>query len=146
MKYYDGYSDEDDDVVGYVYLFKCGNYYKIGFSKHPLKRRKQLSTGSPLPVEYVHMFWTPFCRQLESRLHCKFSERRASGEWFELSDADVAYIKSMDQWGISAEDRARQEFEAAERRKQDGLPPEGSPEALEMALANIEARFGKATA
>jgi len=145
MKYYEGY-EGPDDVEGYVYVFKCGVHYKIGFSKHPLKRRTQLSTGAPLPVEYVHMFWTPFCRQIEGRLHGRFREKRGCGEWFTLTDADVAYIKSIDQWGMSADDRARKaerEAEYAERQKQDKLPPPGSPEALEKALQHIEKVFGE---
>lgn len=146
MKYHDGY-EPPDDVDGFIYVFKCGPHYKIGFSKDPAKRRKQLATGSPLRVELVHRFWTPFCRQIERRLHRKFKEKRGSGEWFTLSEADVAHIKTIDKWGLSDGDRARQAQEAREhaeqrqRNMQEREEMMKAPSRIDAVLLSIERQF-----
>lgn len=96
---------------GYVYLLKCGNHYKIGQSKKPRTRLKQLRTGSPHPIEVVHTLRTPHFRQVEQMLHRRFASKRGEGEWFLLSEEDVGHIKSLDDIGRTPEEARKREEE-----------------------------------
>jgi hypothetical protein len=75
---------------GYVYL--CRNnrngLIKIGFSKEPKYREVTLQSEDP-DVEFIHV--RPADRGLERCLHQIFAAKRRRGEWFELSDEDVAH-------------------------------------------------------
>jgi len=80
---------------GFVYLLKCDRYYKIGMSKSVTDRIKQLSTQPPFDIELLHTIQTNDMYGLESTLHQKFSEKRKTGEWFNLDDSDIEYIRSL---------------------------------------------------
>ena len=46
--------DVDGAGPGYVYLMKAGpNYFKVGQTRDPRKRRSDLQTGNPQPLEYL---------------------------------------------------------------------------------------------
>lgn len=100
-----------DSLHGYVYLFQCGDQYKIGYSKTPVKRRQQFRTGSPFPVKTVHLLRTVYYRQIEKQLHYQFADKRKQGEWFALDDADVAYIKSLNKNGNTPEEQEESDRE-----------------------------------
>lgn len=93
---------------GYVYLLRCGEHYKIGFSEQPRKRLQQLRTGSPHPIVLEHELKTTFFKSIEQQLHRRFAHKRGEGEWFNLNDEDVAYIKSLDKHGDTPEEVRQQ--------------------------------------
>ena len=64
-------------------------YYKIGKSKDPKIRETTLQAEVPT-IELLHVIE----RGIETYLHKKFNAKRIRGEWFNLSKADVNYIKS----------------------------------------------------
>jgi prophage antirepressor-like protein len=64
-------------------------YYKIGKSKDPKIREATLQAEVPT-IELLHVIE----RDIETYLHNKFKAKRIRGEWFNLSKADVNYIKS----------------------------------------------------
>jgi hypothetical protein len=81
---------------GYVYLirvfqrspFANTRLYKIGASKNPFKRLKELSSGpSQLSVIAIVPTWDMY--GLEARLHDRFSKWRIKGEWFALSEKNI---------------------------------------------------------
>lgn len=76
--------------VGFVYLLRAGPFYKIGKSKDPEKRIKQIKLQLPYPVEIVHVVASSNMSYLETHWHKQFSEKRTNGEWFLLTDDDVA--------------------------------------------------------
>jgi len=82
--------------MGYVYLLQADNgLYKIGQSKVIDNRIKQL--GLKLPYE-LNLVSTVLClqyKELEAHLHERFADKHVRGEWFELDDADVEYIKGL---------------------------------------------------
>lgn len=80
---------------GYVYLLHHNGLHKIGVSSNVLKRLNQISPKMPYEVSLVHCIKTPDMFALESALHEKYADKRANGEWFELSESDVEYIKSI---------------------------------------------------
>jgi hypothetical protein len=64
-------------------------YYKIGKSKDPKIREGTLQAEVPT-IKLLHVIQD----DIELYLHKKFDSKRVRGEWFELSETDVNYIKS----------------------------------------------------
>jgi hypothetical protein len=109
---------------GYIYLLKCGELYKIGFSLKPRKRLKQFRTGSPHPIELVHTLRTPHFKMLEQILHRRFAQKRQTGEWFKLDPEDVEHIKSVNGIGRTPQeqdesDQREAEFQARSKIQRD---------------------------
>jgi Meiotically up-regulated gene 113 len=76
--------------AGFVYLIKGGKHYKIGLTTEPLPiRHKQIGTKLPFKSEIVHAIATSDVVSLERHWHNHFADKRAEGEWFNLSTEDV---------------------------------------------------------
>lgn len=80
----------------YVYLMKdiSNGYYKIGISNTPEYREKTLQSEKPT-IEMLACKKFPtrkIAEAIESALHTAYSQQRLRGEWFNLTDADVAAI------------------------------------------------------
>jgi hypothetical protein len=84
-------------LSGFVYLLQSGPYYKIGVSTQVDERIKQLSTQPPFDIELLHTIQTDDMYGLEKKLHADYDSKRKNGEWFELDQADVEYIKGLGQ-------------------------------------------------
>lgn len=81
----------------YVYLMHDlkNGYHKIGISKTPKYREKTLQSEKPT-IELVCSKEYPsrkIAEAIEAALHKVYEENRIRGEWFELSDSDVAILK-----------------------------------------------------
>jgi integrase len=79
--------------MGTAYIVKIRDgVYKIGFSqaKDASKRVSDLQGASPFPLEIVRQWEVKHPRKLEYTLHSRFKHQRVRGEWFELSDGDLA--------------------------------------------------------
>lgn len=92
--------DRKPSTGGSVYLIRSeGGLYKIGATtaKNVQRRIGSLQTGSAQKLELVHNIptghYSPF--SLESLLHRRFARQRTRGEWFELNDSDVEYLKEL---------------------------------------------------
>jgi hypothetical protein len=83
--------------TSYLYLIYNGQHYKIGISKEPQKRLKQLQTASPAKLSIVKTYKVPskVARKLEQQLHHMFwqSRVRCNGEWFEMSPDHIQLIE-----------------------------------------------------
>jgi hypothetical protein len=78
---------ESERVVYFIYN---NQHIKIGCSKNPHKRMKQLQTSSPqrlILLGYVHGD-----KKLERELHDKFSHLHVNLEWFNVNSELVRYI------------------------------------------------------
>src|SRR3954465_10366052 len=78
---------------GFVYLILASTGpVKIGRSRHPAKRLKQLAT-LPFTVQLVHQIQTDDMVWLEGKLHRDFSTQRINGEWFNLTSEQIALLQ-----------------------------------------------------
>jgi hypothetical protein len=77
--------------VGYVYLIKMGEYYKIGISQNPKKRIKEF-TLLPQKLEIILTAKVNDYARIEEELHEKYKAKRVRGEWFGLDDLEVKEI------------------------------------------------------
>ena len=80
--------------AGIVYLIKSGPNYKIGRTTNLKQRIGNIKLQLPDPVETIHTIKTNDEVKLESYWHERFAGKRKNGEWFSLSDEDVAEFKS----------------------------------------------------
>lgn len=91
----------DDDgsagshVIGEVYLFKSGRFYKIGKTNDTVRRGKELRIQLPERCVLIHSIKTDDPSGIEAYWHNRFKEKRKNGEWFDLNSADV---KSFKRW------------------------------------------------
>jgi Meiotically up-regulated gene 113 len=76
-------------IQGYVYLVKCGEYYKIGRSSNIDRRMEQLAIQLPHKPEVIHVIATATPPELEQFFHRNFSDKRLNGEWFSLDEHDL---------------------------------------------------------
>ena len=80
----------------YVYLMRdnTNGYHKIGISNKPEYREKTLQSEKP-SIEMLACKKYPtrkIAEAIESALHTAYSQQRLRGEWFNLTNADVAAI------------------------------------------------------
>lgn len=82
---------------GWVYLVKAEelNQYKIGRSRTPDIRLKELQKQSPIKLTLIHLIECQDAAVAETYLHKRFAKCRVGGEWFELSNKDVVWITSL---------------------------------------------------
>ena len=79
--------------TGYVYLMKSGRHYKIGKTNAVGRRERELAIQIPVPPKTIHWIETDDPTGVETYWQRRFSDKRGTGEWFELSPDDVAAFK-----------------------------------------------------
>jgi len=83
--------------MGYVYLMESirdyDTIYKIGYSKNPNKRIKNIQTGNDGLVKIIEIFETKHGKKLEVFLHNLYSHKRKNMEWFDLNIDDINSFK-----------------------------------------------------
>lgn len=104
---------------GCVYFFRHVGLepIKIGYSSHesPIKRFNQFKTYAPFGAEIIGFIQTNEAKEIESKLHLKYSSKRLDGEWFLISEEDC---KNEIDFYTSKEDiKQRNEFQVAWAKK-----------------------------
>lgn len=79
----------------YVYLTKADFGYKIGKTTNPDTRPMQVAGNTPIKLEVITVIEVPDCTKAERQLHEHFREKRLRGEWFALTEDDVAFVKGF---------------------------------------------------
>ena len=84
----------------YIYIIGSEEKpYKIGFSKTPEKRLKELQTGHPkkLLLYYVEEINESEIRYIEKCIHKELKFKKSHGEWFNIeieeSKSEILYAK-----------------------------------------------------
>ena len=89
-------SDEENSATpahSFVYLIKSGDHFKIGRSDNVERRVRQISVSLPEAVTLEYAIRTDDPVGIEAYWHRRFENRRAKGEWFRLTVADVRAFK-----------------------------------------------------
>lgn len=84
----------------FVYLIQSleDSYYKIGVSKHPQKRIKELQTGNSSELRLVEMYQSEFANSIEKTLQRRYSHLRKEGEWFDMGITnEVSFLNECKQ-------------------------------------------------
>lgn len=81
----------NDEKPTYLYLMRHSNgLTKIGRSVNPKTREKTLQAEDP---RLRLIFKAKDCGWLEKEIHDRFADRRKRGEWFDLTEDQVRWIK-----------------------------------------------------
>jgi hypothetical protein len=86
-------TDSPARQVGEVYLIRMGRDYKIGRTDFFARRRRELAIQLPARADTVHVIETDDPVGVERYWHMRFAAKRKNGEWFALTEADVAAFK-----------------------------------------------------
>lgn len=76
----------------FIYVISNSRSYKIGASKHPKKRLKELQTASDEKLELIYTFKSKFGIKLEKAIQRFLRSYIKNGEWFEI---DIEKIKEI---------------------------------------------------
>lgn len=89
--------DDDEPAManygGAVYLLKSGSLYKIGCSRTPGQRTQIIARALPARAKLIHLIETDDPYGVEAYWHRRFADKRKRGEWFRLSDDEVAAFR-----------------------------------------------------
>lgn len=78
----------------YVYLIGAPNgLVKIGITNNVQKRFKDINATSPVELYLVSSFSSSNAAKIEKELHLKFEGKRVKGEWFNIGQDDISWIK-----------------------------------------------------
>lgn len=74
-------------MMKYVYMIQAleSGHYKIGVSKHPQKRIKQLITGNSSELKLIETYQSEHAYKIERTLQRRYTGMKKEGEWFDLS-------------------------------------------------------------
>lgn len=94
-----GQLEKNDEVVlekGFVYFIKedYAGRIKIGKTKDINQRLDTFNVKLPFNVTLIHVVESNNYHYTEKLFHILFQLKRVNGEWFELNDSDVNWIKS----------------------------------------------------
>lgn len=91
--------------MDYIYIISNLNgFVKVGVSKNPIKRVKQLQTGNgeKLKLIFTEEFECPrkHLLHIEKKIHQVLSSKckKRQGEWFEISNEQLQSIKNTIVW------------------------------------------------
>jgi excisionase family DNA binding protein len=79
-------------MTGYVYIYGGNGVYKIGKANDVQKRLRSI-TQPPFRCSLIHVLPSDDPSKLERAIHVYFRHKRVNGEWFNLSDDDIIYLK-----------------------------------------------------
>ncbi|ANC77540.1 hypothetical protein ABE65_012325 [Fictibacillus phosphorivorans] len=87
----------DGKAPGYVYFVQehMNGTFKIGKTKHIEKRMNVFGVKLPFKNELIYLIKTGNHHQSEVAFHKHFFHKRLEGEWFELNQEDITWVKEQ---------------------------------------------------
>jgi len=82
-------------VPGYVYLIESEYGYKIGKTVNIKSRTRLFEVKLPFAIKLINYSWFENYSKAERDLHKRFAHKRREGEWFDLNEEDIAYIREQ---------------------------------------------------
>lgn len=82
---------------GYVYFVEGDGKTKIGKASHLNNRLKFFDLKLPFKITLIHTIKSNHYTECEKYFHEYFSSKRVNGEWFDLNDKDLEWIKSINE-------------------------------------------------
>jgi hypothetical protein len=79
---------------GYVYFIQCDKWFKIGATENVYSRFNSIRVCNPFEVSLFHTIKTNNMHITEKLFQGMFARVEGHGEWFELSDKNLEYIKA----------------------------------------------------
>jgi hypothetical protein len=81
----------------YVYLIQSieDEKLKIGVSKNPNLRIKNIQTGNGNKIKLIESYLTKYPNKIENILHNRYSYCRKTGEWFEYDLELIVNFKKI---------------------------------------------------
>jgi DNA-binding transcriptional MerR regulator len=79
-----------------IYFIQCNvepHYVKIGLSTKEIRRVKDITQQSPVPVTFLGMM--SGSRKIEAALHVRFGAHRMKGEWFAPHEELLSFIRGL---------------------------------------------------
>ncbi|MFA5806614.1 MAG: GIY-YIG nuclease family protein [Melioribacteraceae bacterium] len=83
-----------EQEIGYIYLIKSDHGCKIGKSKMLSNRINTIGIQVPFAHECIYSSKIKNYHKIEKFFHKHFSSKHLKGEWFNLNEDDIAFIKS----------------------------------------------------
>ena len=81
--------------VGFVYFIRAANgLFKAGRTNDIEKRFRSIQSMSPEKLELFHYFPTWDCAIAEQEIHLMWAEYRTHGEWFDLPNDEIHFIRT----------------------------------------------------
>jgi hypothetical protein len=82
------------NTKGYVYFIQCDKWFKVGATTDVYRRFHDIQVCNPFDVSLFHVIKTDDMRLTEKLFQALFGRVERRGEWFELSEKNLQYIKS----------------------------------------------------
>ena len=83
-----------------VYLIGAPNgLVKIGIANDVQARFRDINNMSPIELHIIHSFSSDDSPEIEKELHGHFGGKRVKGEWFNLTQDDIIWIKERYEQG-----------------------------------------------
>lgn len=82
----------------YLYIIKCGIYYKIGYASNVRERFYNYNVHNPFEcvlIGYSEYDDISHCKNVEKYIYSSFLSSHHKGEWYILSQEDLGYIKGL---------------------------------------------------
>jgi hypothetical protein len=90
--------------VGWVYILRAETgVCKIGKTTNPKERARFFEIKLPFAVEVLHLIRCGNMHAAERMLHAYFAGKRVNGEWFNLTDDDLAFLTGIASIGIGVD-------------------------------------------
>jgi len=77
-----------------IYIIKTNEFYKIGITNNIKRRIKEIEALNPFKIELILYKKLLYSKTVEAFLHAEFRDKNIKGEWFNLSELDLMFIKS----------------------------------------------------